>query len=194
MHVPLCMCGLMPRIDHTTRVVLLVHPAEWDRPSNTGRVAVLALKRAELATWSPSLDPELLFRDGHDTLLLHPAGKPLVASDRPISLIVPDGTWRESSRIARRLAELPRVQRVRLDSPPRAGLREAPSPDRLGTADAIADALARLGEHDAARALRDVLRIMKDRSLWTRGKLGAERVAGGIPLAVRRAMSGGPPG
>src|SRR5690606_35430385 len=108
----------------------------------------------------------------------------------PISLIVPDGTWRESSRIARRLAQLPSVQRVRLDSPPRAGLREAPSLDRLGTSDAIADALAKLGEPQAAGALRDVLRIMKDRCLWTRGKLGAERVAGGIPVAVRRAMSG----
>ena len=44
---------------------------------------------------------------------------------------------------------------------------------------------------EAACALRDVLRIMKDRCLWTRGKLGAERVKGGIPPAVRRAMSGG---
>lgn len=189
MHVPLCLCGLIPRIDHGTRVVLLAHPAEWDRPSNTGRLAVLALKRAELATWSPSLDLELLLRDGHDHLLLHPAGKPLTAGDRPISLIVPDGTWRESSRIARRISEHPRIRRVRLDSPPRAGLRDAPSPDRIGTADAIADALALLGEGDAAASLRDVLRIMKDRSLWTRGKLSTDQVTGGLSVEVRRAMS-----
>lgn len=190
MHVPLCVCGILPRIDHTTRVVLLMHRAEWERPSNTGRLAVLGLKRAELATWRPSLDLELLLRDGHEHLLLHPSGKPLRASyERPVSLIVPDGTWRESSRIARRVAMHPRVHRVRLDSPPRAGLRVAPSPDRVGTADALAVALEVLGELEAARELRDALRIMQDRSLWVRGKLHAALVEGGISPEVRRAMS-----
>jgi DTW domain-containing protein YfiP len=190
MHVPLCLCAILPRIDHATRVVVLAHPAEWDRPSNTGRVAVLTLRRAELAMWRTELDLGLLLRDGHEHLLLHPAGSPLSPiTDRPVSLIVPDGTWRETSRIARRLMALPNLRRVRLVSPPRAGLRDAPSPDRLGTADAIADALETLGERDAARSLRDALRVMKDRSLWTRGKLHASQVAGGLPLEVRRAMS-----
>lgn len=189
MHVPLCLCAELPRIDHATRVVLLVHPAEWARPSNTGRVAVLSLKRAELATWRPSLDVELLLRDGHDHFLLHPAGKELTPSDRPVSLIVPDGTWRETARIARRLSEHPRIHRVRLSSPPRVGLREPPSPDRIGTGDAIADALALLGEKDAARSLRAAVRLMKERSLWVRGKLAASQVTGGISLDVRRAMS-----
>lgn len=193
MHIPLCVCGILPRIDTRARVVLVVHPSEWERPSNTGRIAVLSLRRAELATWEPGLDPTLLLRAHHEHLLLHPSGEPMPLERihaAPVSLIVPDGTWRESSRIARRLIEeLPGLRRVRLSPTPRAGLRDAPSPDRIGTADAIADALAVLGEHEAARVLREGLRVMKDRSLWVRGKLPTASVAGGLPIEVRRAMA-----
>ncbi len=189
MHVPLCLCPILPRIETRTRVVVGAHPSEWKRPSNTGRVAVLSLVRAQLAVWERGFDPALLLREGHRHLLLHPSGERLEAVDGPVSLIVPDGTWRESSRMARRLARLPGVVRVRLDASPRAGLREAPRPGHVGTCDAIADALEVLGEDEAARPLREALRVMKDRTLWVRGKLPTERVAGGLPIEVRRAMA-----
>lgn len=191
MHVPLCLCGVLPRIAHATRVVVVVHPAEWERPSNTGRVAVLALRRAELSVWDPAADARLLLREGHRHVLLHPSGPPLAPrGEAPVSLIVPDGTWRESSRMTRRLAQLPGVERAGLIAPPRTGLRDAPAPGHLGTGDAIAEALRALGEPDAAGLLAQAVRVMKERSLWVRGKLGHAQVAGGIPLEVRRAMSG----
>lgn len=191
MHVPLCLCAMLPRIATRTRVVLVANEGEWERPSNTGRLAVLSLVRAELAVWDRELDPTLLLREGHRHLLLHPGGEParLERADGPVSLLVPDGTWRESSRIARRLAGLPGVTRVRLDAAPRAGLRDAPRPGHVGTCDAIADALEVLGEGEAARPLRDALRVMKDRTLWVRGKLATSQVTGGLPLEVRRAMA-----
>lgn len=191
MHVPLCLCGVLPRIEHRARVVLVMHPAEWERSSNTGRVAMLALAQAELSMWDPSPDAVGLLREGHRHVLLHPTGAPLAprGDDAPITLLVPDGTWRESSRITRRLAQLPGVERARIDAAPRAGLREAPRPDHLGTGDAIAEALRALGEHDAAQALSDAVRVMRERSLWVRGKIGHAQVSGGVPLEVRRAMS-----
>jgi DTW domain-containing protein YfiP len=196
MHVPLCVCSLVPRIAHATRVVLVVHPHEWERPSNTGRIAVLALQRAELSIWDRAIwdrgaDASVLLREGHRHVLLHPSGPPLAPrGDAPVSLLVPDGTWRETSRIVKRLAHLPHLERASLVAAPRAGLRDAPRPGHLGTGDAIAEALRALGEPDAATQLANAVRMMKERSLWVRGKIGHEQVRGGIPLDVRRAMAG----
>lgn len=191
LHVPLCVCPILPRIATRTRVVLVPSEREWERPSNTGRIAVLSLVRAELAVWDRDLDPALLLRDGHTHFLLHPSGDPplLEPVGGPVSLLVPDGTWRESSRIARRLERLSGVARVRLDAAPRIGLRDAPRPGHIGTCDAIADALEVLGDLDAALELRAALRVMMDRTLWVRGKLEAAQVTGGLPIEVRRAMS-----
>jgi len=62
MHVPLCLCALWPRIAARTRLVLVPHFKEWRRSSNTGRVAVMTLRHAELALWgrrSAALGPAL---------------------------------------------------------------------------------------------------------------------------------------
>jgi DTW domain-containing protein YfiP len=187
LHFPMCVCAELPRLATRARVVLVPHPAEWDRPSNTGRIAMLSLVRAELAVWRHDLDLSLLLREGHDHLLLHPSGEPVACGDRPVSLIVPDGTWRESSRIARRLMRIPGVRCARIDPSPRAGIRRAPDAHRIGTGEAIAEALDALGE-DAGDPLRAAVRLMVERTLWQRGMAPAAQ----IPLEVRRAM-GSPP-
>lgn len=183
MHVPLCLCAELPRIETKTRVILLAHPLEWERPSNTGRIAALSLARSELVMWQHDRMIDLL-----EPLVLHPSGDPIAPSDRP--LLVPDGTWRQSSRMARRILQrIPGARAVRIDPRPSAGLRRAPQLDRVGTCEAIAQALIELGEDDAGRRLRDALRLMVDRTLWQRGKLPGALVTGGMPLEVRRAMS-----
>jgi DTW domain-containing protein YfiP len=185
-----------PRIATRARLVLVPHVKEWRQSSNTGRVAVMTLRHAELAVWgrrAAPLEPSLLLRPGHRHVLLHPGedAAPLAPTDaRPVRLIVPDGTWRQSGRIAKRLAALPGVGRARLALRPTAGLRRAPAPDRVHTGEAIAAALERLGEPRAAAALRDAVRRLVDRTLWVRGQLPAARVRGGVPIALRRAMSG----
>ena len=204
MHVPLCLCASWPRLSAATRVVLVAHAAEWRQTSNTGRVAVLTLRDAELAIWGRRdrpLDVALLSREETRAVILHPSGDaPLLAPSgdgRAVRLLVPDGTWRQSARIAKKLAAVPGVERARLDVTPREAPREvsqpslrvAPSHEQLGTGEAIAAALDALGDHEAATGLRDAVRTMIDRALFVRGKLAPERVRGGVPIAVRRAMS-----
>jgi DTW domain-containing protein YfiP len=200
MHVPLCLCASWPRLSAATRVVLVAHAAEWRQSSNTGRVAVLTLRDAELAIWGrreQPLDVTLLARDEARTVILHPSGAaPLLgpSSDpRPVRLLVPDGTWRQSARIAKKLAALPGVERARIDvskrGPSQSSLRTAPSHEQLGTGEAIAAALDALGDHEAAAGLRDAVLTMIDRALFVRGKLAPDRVRGGIPLEARREMS-----
>lgn len=195
MHTPLCLCDDLPRIEAAARVTLVAHAAEWRRFSNTGRVAVLALEGAELAVWGvrdQPLDPATLVREAERTVLLYPSedAPRLVPTDaRPVRVLVPDGTWRESRRIASRLAPLPGIEKVRVDAAARPGLRAAPSAGRLGTGEAIAAALEALGDRDAAAQLREAVRTMVERALYVRGKIGHDRVRGGVPLEVRRALS-----
>jgi DTW domain-containing protein YfiP len=182
MHMPLCLCAELPRIETRARVILVPHALEWERPSNTGRVAALTLTGCEVITWRHDL-----VIDAEAPLVLYPGGELITPSDRP--LIVPDGTWRQTSRMTKRLLRIPGAEAVRVDATPAANLRRAPELDRIGTGHAIVEALAALGEIDAADQLRAVLRVMVDRTLWQRGKLAAPLVTGGLPLEVRRAMS-----
>ncbi len=205
MHVPLCLCAAIPRIATTTQLVLVAHVREWHQPSNTGRIALLSLAGAELAIWGRRDQPLThadLAREDARTVILHPSGDapplaPAADDPRPLRLLVPDGTWRQSTRMARKLAKMPGFARARLDAPTdpqtqdtSTKLRRAPAQGKLCTGEAIAAALDVLGDHAAAAELRRAVGVMIDRSLFVRGLLPHERVRGGIPLAARRAMSG----
>lgn len=198
LHVPLCLCASLPRIEvPSTRVVLVPHAVEWRQASNTGRVAMLTLEGAELAVWGRRGEPLDLARlaapETTRTVLLFPSdGAPLLepkGDGRPVRVLVPDGTWRQGRRIARKLSMLPHVERARVAAAPQRTLRKRPSEDRLGTGEAIAAALEALGELDAAAALRDAVRTMVDRTLFVRGTLAADRVRGGVSVETRRALA-----
>lgn len=190
MHVPLCLCD-GPRIRTATRIVLVPHAGDWDQPSNTGRVAALSLASCELAVWARRgrvFDPALLLRDGCTHLLLHPGpdAEPIGSVRGPVRLLVPDGSWRQATGIASRLARLPGVRRVRVEPGPCPRLRRSGDPSRVGTAFAIAAALEALGEAEAARALHARAETMVHRALWVRGKIAADRVRGGVSRRSRR--------
>ncbi len=214
MHVPLCLCATWPTIETASRITLVMQVREWAQPSNTGRVAWRTMPRCALTIYGrwpgrspiegpegvvPDFDEEAHLRDPEvQTLLLHPAPDAPALSDvprdgRPVHLLVPDGTWRQTSRIARRIGADPTVQRVSLPEPKsRSGgvLRQPPTDTHLGTGEAIASALQALGEHDAATELRRAVRVMVDRALFVRGKIAHTQVLGGISLDIRRELSG----
>jgi DTW domain-containing protein YfiP len=64
-------------------------------------------------------------------------------------------------------------------------LRAPPRPGRLATLEAVAAALGILEGPAVGDALMRVYRIMTERTLWTNGRLAADRVTGGIPAGAR---------
>ena len=114
----------------------------------------------------------------------------LTASLEPITLIVPDGTWRASSRMIRRVPWLRGLPRVQLpEGPPaRRWLRRPPRPGALPTLEAIGRAMGILEGEEVEEALARALDVMIDRHLWSKGQLPAERVTGGIPESAKAAM------
>lgn len=175
-----CLCALIPHLQTRTRVVVVLHEQEDRKTSNTGRLASRCLTNSEVVirggfdhatsvpSWTDQGDPVLLFP--------HPEARPLEAwrgHPRPVTLIVPDGTWRQAQRVRRRIAGLASVPCavVSREAPSNYQLRHTWDPRRLATMEAIAEALGVL-EGDAGPQVRDTLlrtfHLMVERSLRLR--------------------------
>ena len=104
-------------------------------------------------------------------------------SARPITLIVPDGTWRQASKVRQRMPGLADVPCVSLppDAPTSYRLRAEFHEGRLATLEAIARALGILEGAHVRTALEELFGIMVERTLWMRGLVRTEEVPGSIP-------------
>ncbi|KFE56149.1 tRNA-uridine aminocarboxypropyltransferase [Pseudomonas syringae] len=144
-----CLCALIPQLDSRTRVLVLQHPSEVNHALNTGRLATLGLRNAQLLVGEVFEDLQtVLYPPGYQPRLLFPGegAQPLVADQvdtLPTLLVVPDGTWRKARKLLHMnplLAALPRVTLGEV-LPSRYRLRKAPGPDALSTLEAITHAL-----------------------------------------------------
>lgn len=191
---PACLCALLPRLETRTRIVLVLHQLEDRKTSNTGRLAVRCLPNSEVlirgdraraqapgqistggaptaaahrppVDWAALGDPVLLFP--------HADARPIEAwrgNPRPVTLIVPDGTWGQGQRVRSRIAGLADVPcaTVARDEPSRYRLRTTADPRRLSTLEAIAEALGVLEGAGPREALLRIFDVMVERSLDAR--------------------------
>jgi DTW domain-containing protein len=155
-----CLCAEVPVVATRTRVVIVRHHLEQFRSSNSGRLAHLALPNSVIVDHGGISGPaQLPALDG--AWLLFPEGEPHTRAPEPPpkQLIVLDATWSQARRMYRKLDALRGVPLLRLPEGAQAGsarLRDAPSPDRVSTIEAIAAAL-RLLEGDAVADPLDAL-------------------------------------
>jgi DTW domain-containing protein len=175
--VTACLCDLIPCVATRTRVLVVLHHAETQKPSNTGRLALQCLPNSGVVirgapdqpmvapAWAEHGDPVVLFP--------HPDARPLsdfCEGPRPVTLIVPDGTWRQAQRVRRRVAGLGDVPCafIARGAPSAYRLRRTPDERRLSTMEAIAESLSLL-EGAQGPAVRELLlgifQVMVDRSL-----------------------------
>lgn len=176
-----CFCDEIPRIDIATRVVLVAHKREVRKPTNTGRLAMLALNDCELHVRGhrdQPVDLSGVLVPGRRTWLLFPSkdavvlSRRLVESDvRPITLLVPDGTWGQARRAVRRepvLAGAPTVT-LAANRPSRYRLRREVLPGGLATAEAISRALGIIEGEQVQLAMEKLFDTMVERVLKGRG-------------------------
>jgi len=201
MHRSLCICALLPRLATRTRVVLVVHQLEANKPTNTGLLAARCLANSTVvyrgraphgADGKAPAAPAVSAVPGVQHLMLYPhsSATPLTAwrgRTEPIVLLVPDGTWRQAARTRARLAPdpatIPCVSLPASSSGRR--LRTASAPQRMATLEAVARALGVLEGPEIESALLRVYRIMTERTLWTNGRVATADVTGGIPAGVQ---------
>jgi DTW domain-containing protein YfiP len=189
----LCVCALIPspRLETRTRLVLFIHRREDRKPTNTGRLATECLANSEVLVRGERAHPSERFTcdAGSPAVLLFPqeGATPLAElaarTTRPVTLVVPDGTWRQASKVRKRVPGISELPCVWLPSaaPTTYRLRAESHEAGLATLEAIARAMGILEGTRVQRALERVFRAMVERTLWSRGELATEDVADGIP-------------
>lgn len=191
----LCLCALLPDLATRTRLVLVIHRYEDRKSTNTGRLATACLRNSEVVVrgGQDHVETAVVPPPGTRPVLLFPADDAvpldqLPPGPEPITLIVPDGTWRQAQRVRSRVLGLDTVACATLPPGPPSTyrLRSEPRPGGLATMEAIARAFGILEGPAAQQALERVFTIMVERTLWTRGLVAAEAVTGGIPAGVTR--------
>lgn len=191
---PLCFCALIPQIALQTRVIVLMHSSEEVLTTNTARLAVKALTNSEIRIHGRKderMSSVGLIPEGRPSLLLFPSRDSVeltaefVASlPGPVNLLVPDANWRQSTKFVRREPAVAGILRVRLPEGPSSEYRLRTQRDarNLCTLEAIARAIGFLESREAQLRLETLLRVLVERTLWSRGMLAADQcTTAGIP-------------
>ncbi|HYX37206.1 MAG: DTW domain-containing protein [Pseudobdellovibrionaceae bacterium] len=180
MRQELCLCAQIPQLNLATKLIIVMNKREIKVPTNTGRLAALALPHSvilsrgvedapyDLADHLPRDRPSILLYPADDATLLTPEW---VAAEGPFHLVVPDGNWRQTSKMRRRdpvMATLPCV-RLPAGAPTEYHVRKETKTEGLATIEAIARALGVLEGPAIQKALEDVFHLMVKRTLASRG-------------------------
>ena len=192
----LCICSLLPILQNPlklkTKISLIIHSKELKRTTNSGRLALHCLLNSEMRVRGERLESanddrcgldlsDLLTQD-YETLLFYPSedavelNKSYVARlSKPIQLIVPDGNWRQASKVHTRHPELEKIPRVMLKIPNLAKfhLRAESSEFGMSTLEAIARAMAVIEGDEVGEKLLAVYRAKLERTLIGRGKISS---------------------
>ena len=181
MHVHRCICQSIPRFDLNTRLVLVMHHREQIKTTATGPLALEALPNSELRIHGEKdrpLDLSDLNIPERRTLILYPGDEAAVLSrhyldqdGRSVTLVVPDGNWRQASRMGRRLPGLSHAEMVRLPEGPRSGwgIRRENHCQGLATFEAIARALGIIESTEVQAGLENLFSLMVQTTLDSRG-------------------------
>jgi len=124
----LCICIDAPRLDVSTRLIVIIHRKEWRRSSNYRYLARLATRSGEVRLHG--LRHQTVSSDGIDlaspsTLVLYPGrgaqgltAERIAPLQRPVTLLVPDGNWNQVKNMMRRVPMLSQAQPVCLPGQP----------------------------------------------------------------------------
>lgn len=169
-----CKRDLSPK----TKILLVCHHTEIRKTTNTGRLAELCLANTKifirgLPGATESLEDNF---DPKSSLLLYPSKDSIDIRDVPIvenktyTLIVPDGNWRQASKVAQRekcLATIPKVHIVD-GGLTEYYLRTETKDGGLATFEAIMRAFKHLEGEACYYKLKSVFDLMVERTLLSR--------------------------
>lgn len=180
----ICLCAALPSdglLETRTRIMLLVHPKEVQRPLGTAPLLRLCLQHLVVSVGDrfpePEDDPELhasLHEGGHRCMLVCPgnnaeemrpppvgeeaAAEEALFSRPPATLIFIDGRWPQAKSMVNRSTWLQQIPRVVLCPTSHSGyvFRKQPKEGCLSTLEAVAEALLAL-EGRRGPALKEAL-------------------------------------
>ncbi len=182
LHKERCICAFIPSLNLRTKVTLIIHAKELKRTTNTGTLALAALQNSELKIRGLShtpLDLTELLTPEFRTVLFYPSDEAqelnrefVAQSPVPIQLIMPDGNWRQASKVHYRHQELAHIPRVMIKEKNLSAeyLRAETTDHGMATLQAIAHALGILEGTEVQEKLLDLYQKKLEQTLLGRGK------------------------
>lgn len=160
----ICICPILPTVTTKAEFLILRHVYEAQRPSNTGRLAALAMPNSRIIPCGGGtriglapIDDEFLQASG--TWLLWPDGTSVqtnvVDTIPPTRVVVIDATWQQARRLYSTIPGLRALPRLALPATMRCRerLREQHRSDGMSTLEAVAAAVAKLEGAETAKPL-----------------------------------------
>lgn len=194
MYWPLCLCSEIAPRSVSTRLIVVMHCREAQLTTNTAHLACLMLPNSEIRLRAGRYEPARgLVHPDTSAALLFPSDDaveltPELARSlpRPLTLFVPDGSWKQARKVHTREPELRSVLRVKLPPgpPSRYRLRHSPHAMNLSTFEAIARAMGVLESPTLQQEMETLFLKMVERTLWSRGVLPPALATTGIPQAA----------
>jgi len=172
-----CLCDAVSPVTLQTHIALIMHRREVGKPSNTGTLALQLFPNSSCYVRGVAhepLDLSALDQPERRTWVLFPSdtvellSREMVDEDpRPITLVVPDGSWTQARRAVRREPILSAARHV---VPPtgaqtRYRLRHEHVEGGLATAEAVARALGIIEGPEAQAALEALFETKVSRIL-----------------------------
>ncbi len=181
LHRKLCICEFIPSIYTKSKLSLIVHAKELKRTTNTGTLAAKALVNSQVFIRGKMNEPldltseltsdyrHVLFYPSEDAIALD---ENFVAqSSLPINLIVPDGNWRQASKVHYRhheLKYLPRVM-IKTTNTETQYLRAETTEFGMATLQAVAHAFGFIENEEVKEQLLKLYKLKLSRTLKGRG-------------------------
>lgn len=185
LHKRHCICENLFKLETRVRIDLVVHCKELKRTSNTGRLISEVLSNQRIwirGRQGQPLDHGSILDGTYTPLLLYPSEEAFeltpsllkeLSIAKPVQLIVPDGNWRQASKVHYRVEEFKDVQRVRLpeDLADREDLlRKETKPAGMSTLESIAYSLGFLESSEAQDHVMKAYLMKKKATLKARGE------------------------
>ena len=178
------MCAELPRIELPMEFMFVQHGVEYERPTNTGRIAHFMLPNSRLIHYATDAVPfdaaplmqsdteyHLLFpREGATELSLETLNDD---SKKTQALVILDATWSRASRMSRRIDALQTTPCVKLpETRPGQWIIRRPSKSyQLCTLETAIRVVELMGRKEEAEAMLDGMKLVMSRMLYIRGML-----------------------
>jgi DTW domain-containing protein YfiP len=178
-----CICACTPTIHTPVQFWLLMHPDEWLKPTNTGRLIGASIPQTRFFPWSrtappaglitllrePRFMPYLLVPEGDAALFEHLREGPWLP-DRVPAFVLLDGTWSQARKMLQRSLYLQGIPRIAIQPgvPSTYRLRCQRCAQHLSTVEVAIALLEQLEEVIASRVLRAYFQVFAERSMAAR--------------------------
>ena len=186
-----CICDKIEKISLKNKVSVIIPHVESNKSSNTGGLVKSVLSNSEVfirGEKNKLFNPDDVLLNEYQNIILYTGGRELThdyikSFDKPINLIVPDGTWTTAPRIVVREEKFYKIPKVSLFSPPKSQykIRKHPNPYYISTFEAIIYSLEIIENNSELKDKLLYYFLMKiDNLLWLAGKLPKDKVRGGV--------------